>query len=176
MMATSDIAAGEVIVSVPRKFLITNDSLSKIYGTQHSLSSHQILALHLVLLLRDKQSWWKPYVDLLPIHFNTMPVKYTKVLLDHLPTALKEEVSQQKEHIHKDYLACMKFLNSRPEKIEPAVTPEEYEWGWLCVNTRCIHMTKMDNMGKGGNIALAPMLDFLNHTTEAKVTQQIQYI
>lgn len=167
-MATSDIDAGEVIVSVPRNFLITNDSLSKIYGANHSLSSHQILALHLVLLLRDKQSWWKPYIDLLPMHFNTMPVKYAKVLVDHLPPALKDETLQQKENIRTDYLACTKFLQSRQEKFGP-ITADEYEWAWLCVNTRCIHMTKMDNRTKGGNIALAPMLDFLNHTTEAKV-------
>jgi hypothetical protein len=37
------------------------------------------------------------------------------------------------------------------------------------VNTRCIHMTKIDNSTKGDNIALAPMLDFLNHTSEARV-------
>lgn len=30
-------------------------------------------------------------------------------------------------------------------------------------------MTKSNNSTKGDNIALAPMLDFLNHTTEAKV-------
>ncbi|GAA5802082.1 hypothetical protein EDC94DRAFT_562163 [Helicostylum pulchrum] len=165
MMATSDIEAGEVIVSVPRKFLITNDSLTKVYGSKHSLGPHQLLALHLVLVSRDKQSWWKPYMDLLPIHFNTMPVKYAQVLVDHLPTALKEQVLQQKENIEQDYLNCIKFLNTRNETM----TREEYEWAWLCVNTRCIHMTIMDGTAKNGNIALAPMLDFLNHTSEAKI-------
>lgn len=165
-MATSDIEAGEVIVSVPRKFLITNDSLTKIYGSKHALGPHQLLALHLVLVSRDKQSWWKPYMDLLPIHFNTMPVKYAKVLVSHLPTALKDQVLQQKENIEQDYLNCIKFLNTRNETM----TREEYEWAWLCVNTRCIHMTIMDGTAKGGSIALAPMLDFLNHTSEAKVT------
>jgi hypothetical protein len=37
-------------------------------------------------------------------------------------------------------------------------------------------MTKMDHSTtKGGNIALAPMLDFLNHTTEAKVKSKSVY-
>ncbi|KAG2189801.1 hypothetical protein INT46_010651 [Mucor plumbeus] len=168
MMAIDDIEAGEVIVSVPRKFLITNESLVKTYGSNHALSSHQLLALNLLVLKKDKESWWKAYTDLLPIHFNTMPVKYTKVLVDHLPTALKEEVLQQKENIHSDYLACIAYLKSNPGILE-SIQPEEYEWAWLCVNTRCIHMTKMDHFTKGGNIALAPMLDFLNHTTEAKI-------
>lgn len=134
MMATDDIEADEVIVSVPRKFLITNDSLSKIYGSNHALSSHQLLAMHLVLLKREKASWWKPYTDLLPLHFNTMPVKYTQILVDHLPTALKEETLQQKENIRADYLACTSFLKSRSESmgIIESIQPDEYEWAWLC--------------------------------------------
>lgn len=166
-MATKDIEAGEIIVSVPNNFLITDESLIKLYGP-HSLSSHQMLALHLVLLSRDKQSWWKPYVDLLPIHFNTMPAKYPKILFDHLPASLKEEVQQQRENIHADYLTCQKFLKSKfPTQQEMSI--KEFEWAWLCVNTRCIHMTRSDHSLNGGSIALAPMLDFLNHTTEAKV-------
>lgn len=131
MMAIDDIEAGEVIVSVPRKFLITNDSLAKIYGSNHALSSQQLLALHLVALKKDTQSWWKAYIDLLPLHFNTMPVKYTKVLVDHLPTTLKEEVLQQKENMHNDYLACVSYLKSNPDILD-SIQPEEYEWAWLC--------------------------------------------
>ena len=133
-MAIDDIEAGEVIVSVPRKFLITNESLVKTYGSNHALSSHQLLALNLLVLKKDKESWWKAYTDLLPIHFNTMPVKYTKVLVDHLPTALKEEVLQQKENIHSDYLACIAYLKSNPGILE-SIQPEEYEWAWLCGKT-----------------------------------------
>lgn len=128
-MAVEDIDAGEVIISVPKRFLITNDSLSKIYESNHSLSSHQLLALHLVMLRKDKQSWWKPYVDLLPVHFDTMPVKYTQVLQDHMPSSLQQEVKQQKENIHLDYLACVEFLKASSKET---IQPEEYEWAWLC--------------------------------------------
>ncbi|CAO3674194.1 unnamed protein product [Rhizopus stolonifer] len=165
MMATQDIEAGEVIVSVPKNFLITNESLTKLYGT-HSLSANQLLTLHLVLLTRDKQSWWKPYIDLLPMHFNTMPVNYPQELYNHLPTSLKQESKQQKENIQADYLACLKFCQSRSLQ---EMSAKEFKWAWLCVNTRCIHMSVPDYLAKGENVALAPMLDFLNHTTEAKI-------
>ncbi|KAI8084123.1 uncharacterized protein B0P05DRAFT_610138 [Gilbertella persicaria] len=171
MMATEDIAAGQVIVSVPRRFLITNDSLSKIYGATNALSSHELLALHLVLLRQEKESWWKPYIDLLPIHFNTMPVKYAQVLVDHLPDALKQDTLQQKQNIQQDYVSCVQFLRTLPEPLaSQTIDPDDFEWAWLCVNTRCIHMSTINHtVNKGGNIALAPMLDFLNHTTEAKI-------
>lgn len=170
MMATQDIEAGEVIVSVPKHFLITNESLTKLYGT-HSLSANQLLALHLVLLTRDKQSWWKPYIDLLPMHFNTMPVNYPQELYNHLPTSLKQESKQQKENIQVDYLACLKFCQSRSLQ---EMSAKEFKWAWLCVNTRCIHMSVPDYLAKGENVALAPMLDFLNHTTEAKVGDSLK--
>ncbi|KAF7730982.1 SET domain-containing protein 4 [Apophysomyces ossiformis] len=167
MMATSDIAAGEVIVSVPKAFLISNELLMKRYGP-HSLSTHQLLALHLVLLSREQNSWWKPYMDLLPTHFDTMPVKYPSILAEHLPSYLNDERRQQSSKIRADYAAAIRFLNSKSLQVG-TVSYVEYEWAWLCVNTRCIHMMTPDATAKGGNIAMAPMLDFLNHTCEARI-------
>ncbi|KAG0169927.1 SET domain-containing protein 4 [Apophysomyces sp. BC1034] len=184
MMATSDIAVGEVIVSVPKTFLISNESLMKRYG-RHPLSTHQLLALHLVLLSREPNSWWKSYVDLLPTHFDTMPVKYPSVLADHLPASLIDEKTQQCNKIRADYAAAVQFLTNKVSGNVTPVSYDEYEWAWLCgsckqkkkrfikllqiVNTRCIHMTTTDATAKGGNIAMAPMLDFLNHTCEARI-------
>ncbi|KAI9011009.1 hypothetical protein CLU79DRAFT_772295 [Phycomyces nitens] len=170
MMATKPIEAGEVIVSVPRRFLITNKSLVAIYGP-HPLSTHQLLALHLVLLCRDKGSWWEPYTTLLPSHFDTMPVKYPKNLQKHLPPSLTEQVAQQKNKIKEDFAMATKFFNDKKQSLnsQEPILYEEYEWAWLCVNTRCIHMNTADATAKGGNMALAPMLDFLNHAWDAKI-------
>ncbi|KAI8372968.1 uncharacterized protein BYT42DRAFT_578733 [Radiomyces spectabilis] len=170
MMATSDIAAGEVIVSVPKKFLMTKDTLLRLYGP-HSLSTQQLLAVHLVLLSQEPQSWWKPYLDLLPSHFDTMPVKFPKMLADHLPASLHEEVAQQKAKIQSDYLSASRFLQAKSAQTGKTytMTPEEYEWAWLCVNTRCIHMATAYSAGQAGNLAMAPMLDFLNHSCEAQI-------
>ncbi|KAI7857266.1 hypothetical protein BDC45DRAFT_435796 [Circinella umbellata] len=166
MMATGDIEPGEIIVSVPKKFLICNETLQKEYR-QHPLTMHQLLALHICFLKRDSNSWWKPYIDLLPSHFNTMPVKYPKILADRLPTSLKEEVSQQMKRLESDYTTASRFLKSRNK--HESITYKEYEWAWLCVNTRCIHMSTIDATAKGGNIAMAILLDFLNHSCKAKI-------
>ncbi|ORZ08191.1 hypothetical protein BCR42DRAFT_335893 [Absidia repens] len=171
MMATSDIAAGEVIVRVPKSFLISNDLLYKVYGP-HPLSTHQLLALHLVLLLAqaDGGGVWKPYLDLLPSHFNTLPVTFPPTLFDQLPDALAAEVDLQRQKIKSDYLAVVRFLKTKQHPMASSLEFKQYQWAWLCVNTRCIHVTTSDNTAKGGNIAMAPLLDFLNHTSEAKIS------
>ncbi|CAO3652471.1 unnamed protein product [Cunninghamella echinulata] len=173
MMAIEDIKAGDIIVQVPKSFLISNDLLYKVYGA-HPLSTHQILALHLVLLLikdTKENRWWKPYLDLLPTHFNTLPVTFPPILSKHLPSSLAEEVSLQRQKIKQDYQACIKFMKARPSLLPllSHVSFKRYEWAWLCVNTRCIHVSTSDKTAKGGNIAMAPLLDFLNHTTEARI-------
>lgn len=106
-----------------------NETLQKVYG-QHPLSMHQLLALHLCYLKRDPTSWWKPYVDLLPSHFNTMPVQYPPALAKHLPYYLKgtchcscnniislrvtiEEVAQQASKLESDYANVNRFIKVR---------------------------------------------------------------
>ncbi|KAI7865711.1 hypothetical protein BDF14DRAFT_1822524 [Spinellus fusiger] len=171
MMAVEPIEAGEVIVAVPKKFLITNKSLADVYGT-HTLSTHSLLALHLVLLRRDKMSWWRYYVDLLPLHFNTMPVNYPETLHPYFPNALLEQVIQQRVNIHQDFKAVSKYMETHSPPTQETMDPihyDEYAWAWLCVNTRCIYMNATDTVTKEGNMALAPVLDFLNHTWDAKI-------
>ncbi|KAI8328573.1 hypothetical protein BC941DRAFT_229167 [Chlamydoabsidia padenii] len=170
MMATEPISAGEVIVRVPKSFLISDELLIKTYGpTARTLSTQPLLALHLVLLLQQEQDcWWKPYLDLLPTHFNTLPVTFPPVLFDHLPQPLASEVELQRKKIKDDYGAVVRFLKTTGRSA--TITFKSYEWAWLCVNTRCIHMTTNDKSSKGGNIAMAPFLDFLNHTSEARIT------
>ncbi|KAI8070015.1 hypothetical protein BC940DRAFT_236218 [Gongronella butleri] len=169
MMATDDIAPGEVIVQVPKKFLISNDQLQQLYG-ENSLSTHQLLAAHLTLLVDDQKTWWKPYLDLLPSHFNTLPVNFSSSLSALLPTSLAEDVQQQRNKIKADFDVAVKFLKDRPNQTPTTrLSFDTYQWAWLCVNTRCIHVKPMGRQTKGSDIALAPLLDFLNHTSESRI-------
>nr|CAG8435445.1 8169_t:CDS:10 [Entrophospora candida] len=53
------------------------------------------------------------------------------------------------------------------------ITYDEFLWGWLNVNTRCIYMEETsqssNDFRKENNIAIAPMLDFINHSNDAKI-------
>ncbi|CAH1758259.1 2762_t:CDS:10 [Entrophospora sp. SA101] len=53
------------------------------------------------------------------------------------------------------------------------ITYDEFLWGWLNVNTRCVYMEETsqssNDFRKENNIAIAPMLDFINHSNDAKI-------
>ncbi|RUS14658.1 hypothetical protein BC937DRAFT_93499 [Endogone sp. FLAS-F59071] len=173
MMATKDIEEGEVIVSVPEKHLITYRSVSKSYGTDHGLNSHQLLALHVALQRQfGTRSSWYPYFDMLPADFNTIAVMYEDKLEALLPRCVQEEVASQRTKIKASFAAVSDFLKTNCQLLpspSSSLTFKDFEWAWLCVNTRCIFLDKKDDAARGGNIALAPMLDFLNHSWEARI-------
>ncbi|CAO3671380.1 unnamed protein product [Umbelopsis vinacea] len=169
MMATIDLEPGDTLVSVPKNILITASRVGKTLGAGHHLDSNQLLVLEICTLKRQgpKSSWW-PYVSLLPKDFDTMPVTYPDHLLKSvIPSHMTAEVQEQKMKIETDYQRVLRYLKTSPLQAKD-LTYQEFEWAWLCVNTRCIHLGTEDKSIVGGNIALAPMLDFLNHKSDAQ--------
>ncbi|GAB5588595.1 hypothetical protein Unana1_03495 [Umbelopsis nana] len=169
MMATVDLEPGDTLVSVPRNILITAAGVAKKLGAGHHLDSNQLLVLEICNLKRQgsKSSWW-PYVNLLPNDFDTMPVTYPDhVLKSAVPAHMAAEVQEQRTKIDADFQQVLQYLKT--SALEPAdLSYREFEWAWLCVNTRSIHLGIEDKSIIGGNIALAPMLDFLNHKSDAQ--------
>ncbi|CAO3662063.1 unnamed protein product [Umbelopsis ramanniana] len=97
-----------------------------------------------------------------------MPVMYPEdVLTSALPPHLTAEIQEQKAKIDADYRHVVQLSKNTSLGVED-ISYKEFEWAWLCVNTRCIHLGTEDRSIMGGNIALAPMLDFLNHKSDAK--------
>ncbi|KAG0250473.1 SET domain-containing protein 4, partial [Mortierella polycephala] len=173
MMATKNIKAGEVIVQVPERNLVTMKSLQSIYGARinrfgKKVNSHMIIALHIALLVQTgEKSGWQPYLRMLPKRFNTMPVRYPPELLELLPQNAQAHVCKQRAKIMADYKCTMDFLQSNNDLLTRPLEYDDYEWAWLVVNTRCIYLDAKKQVA-ADNIALAPMLDFLNHTHDAK--------
>ncbi|KAG0097548.1 SET domain-containing protein 4 [Podila epicladia] len=173
MMATKDIKAGEVMIQVPERNLVTLKSLQSTYGPRiarfgKKINSHMVIALHIALLVQaPEKSGWLPYLRMLPKKFDTMPVRYPQELFDLLPQNAQAHVNKQKAKIVADYNSVLDFLKSNQDLLSRPLSYEEYEWAWLVVNTRCIYLDAK-RQDAADNIALAPMLDFLNHTHDAK--------
>ncbi|GES91481.1 SET domain-containing protein 4 isoform X1 [Rhizophagus clarus] len=173
MMATRDIKAGEVIISVPKKFLITHISLTNLLRGQLSrcpikLSAHQLIALYLISEYKKGiQSSIYPYINMLPKDFDNLPLNYNKELFNLLPHNVKVDVESQRAKFEHDFATINNFLKS--QDIQSKITRKDYLWGWLCVNTRCIYLETNNSDDVKDRIAIAPLLDFLNHTYDAKI-------
>ncbi|CAG8568164.1 5702_t:CDS:10 [Racocetra persica] len=154
MMATKDIVAGEILISVPLRLIITPKFSSNTLLSDHiscnitdpKLNAHQSLALYLILERhKNTKSSIYPYIQMLPKSFDTIPICFDLELLELLPNNLKEDVKSQKLKFQEDFRSVCKFLkNQLNSNIN--ITYNEFLWGWLC----------------------APMLDFLNHNFNAK--------
>ncbi|KAG2175618.1 hypothetical protein INT43_001265 [Umbelopsis isabellina] len=162
MMATVDLKPGDTLVSVPRNIMITASDVAKRLGAGHQLDANQLLVLEICDLKRQgtKSSWW-PYVKLLPRDFDTMPVTYPSDVLDSaVPHHMQGEIREQRAKIDADYQRTISYMKRAKTYAGVDLTNQEYQWAWLCGSE--------EKSITGSNIALAPMLDFLNHKCDAK--------
>ncbi|KAG2172571.1 hypothetical protein INT44_002586 [Umbelopsis vinacea] len=175
MMATVDLEPGDTLVSVPKNILITASEVAKRLNVGHQLDSNQLLVLEICRLKQQgKESSWWPYVRLLPQDFNTMPVTYPEdILKSALPPHLTAEIQEQKAKIDADYRHVVQYSKNTSLGVEN-IDYKEFEWAWLCGEHLIVLGELTESVGTedrsivGGNIALAPMLDFLNHKSDAQ--------
>ncbi|KND04362.1 protein-lysine N-methyltransferase [Spizellomyces punctatus DAOM BR117] len=191
MMAKEAIQVGQPIVEIPRSLLITcktpavEATVKSFSGDSTLLSEHQSLALFLAHQ-RGILGEYRPYINLLPTHFTTVAALMPKEIFNHLPWELQAMASAQRTHVRRDYARIMGFCDDCKGKAEysskdgscpncctrPSLTYTDFEWAWFAVNTRCITLNTTQRRithSDTPKIALAPMLDFLNHTSEAKI-------
>ncbi|ORY53735.1 SET domain-containing protein [Rhizoclosmatium globosum] len=181
-MATHTIPSGSPIISVDAKFLITIQTVQKLFEGKFdvitSLNEQAALALFLAFqrVTRIENGFWNTYIDMIPKDFNTVAANLPPTLFALLPYQIQAHAKKQMQTFDKDYDSVVKLVG---DSI-PAISKEEYRWAWFAVNTRCITLnttlptTKYSapkSKAKKGTpkIALAPFLDMLNHSPTAKI-------
>ncbi|KAJ2486668.1 hypothetical protein EV174_000980 [Coemansia sp. RSA 2320] len=191
MMATRDIEQGEAIVRVPDRLLVTASKAkaavlsrakarSPSFGSDWGLSEHQSLAywVYAETELQEK-SEWASYICSLPRDFASVPLFVlsgeapsstidttssdgVRWVAAHLPQPLRQKVSEQQSRLFGDW----SLTRASPAVAQslPLTNWRLYVWSWLVASTRCIHL------GRQGSIALAPLLDLLNHSETASIS------
>ncbi|KAI7872447.1 hypothetical protein BDF14DRAFT_1753557 [Spinellus fusiger] len=100
VVATSDIKEGEVLFSLPRNILLTplHSSLRSLQGMDvilDSLKGWSVLILCLMYESQKKDSFWKPYFDVLSTSFST-PMFWSEEELKMLQgTAIVDKIGKQ---------------------------------------------------------------------------------
>ncbi|GAO50323.1 SET domain-containing protein [Saitoella complicata NRRL Y-17804] len=173
MVATEPIKPREVLISLPSSLLLNIRTLQSRYGQhlkQHSLTAHQLLALHLyVEHSMGPESTLRPYINALPLveDFAGAPLCWEEEWRKYLSSAAQMLSDKQLQNFEKDYSAIQSFLEAYPDVCLPPSRTNLVYW-WLCVNTRCLY-AKVSNTSEADNMTLAPVVDFLNHSLEPHV-------
>ncbi|ESO87310.1 hypothetical protein LOTGIDRAFT_210687 [Lottia gigantea] len=172
MMALSNFSPGDVIISLPFNLLITADTVLNstighyIKSYNPKLSLHQALALFLLFEKnKGEDSIWWNYLQTIPKSFTTVGY-FSQEECVRLPERLQNSVQIHITKLRKDYRHCQKLWFMRGLYLNF----EAFQWAWYAVNSRSVYYkTTCDHLEEEEcNMALAPFLDLLNHSTEAK--------
>lgn len=165
----NDLTRGHVLLRVPHKLLITTE-LAKSTVTGSIISAYSGVGpqtLIAVYLLEERakgeSSRWKPWLDMLPDSFDTLPMFFPPDLMNELKgcTDLLLKLENQRAVMLDGYSELCDIKNSH--KIPLNFTYEEFEWAHLAVGTRVFSLTI-----KGQKTSvLAPLADMMNHKDPA---------
>jgi len=161
--ATRKIKSKEQIVFIPLSHLITLE-MAKSIGVGKKLvdsgldllsPKHSFLSTYLLRERKNPNSFWKPYLDMLPENYNSFPVFFSEdemKLLEGSPFA--DQVRDKKSDLRKDYDAICQVA---PEFAEYSF--HDFCWARMTASSRIfgivINGEKTD--------AFVPVADMLNH-------------
>ncbi|KAJ1643596.1 hypothetical protein IWQ61_010514, partial [Dispira simplex] len=197
LMVTQPVAAGDTLVEVPGALLLTRSAVGRVWQKRYNIrwveiqrrfqpSEQTVLVLALVLERRmSSQSPLYPYLQVLPTDFPTVPLAHVDavdIAPDHrhwtngYPILLTGDLKRLLEDQVKSSLQALATAHDLLAALAgDTLTLEEWHWGWLVVNTRCISLRagegfRPPSSNLGDSLALAPLLDLLNHDCQADVT------
>ena len=178
LMTLTNIGTGSVIMSIPRKLMITCNDVVKIKDIKVAVESfnekltvNELLATFILYSKGlAKQSFWYPYIYTLPNEFLTItdfndaqyyPYYIRKKLQDHFE--LLQTASRKLQSL---------FLQPTLSRFN--VSNEDVFWAYMAVNSRCVYLKEEEAPScliptEPNDSALAPYLDLLNHSFSASV-------
>lgn len=116
-------------------------------------------------------SEWMPYINLLPESFST-PGYFSESELILLPRNAQEKAREHLEILDKSYKNVRQFMCECWKEIQPLLSRPDFLWSWYTVNTKSVYLELPPSshlQAKDQCMALAPVLDLLNHSPYAQV-------
>lgn len=141
-----------------------------------NLNTMELMCLF-ILVERNlgQQSFWSPYISMLPSNFST-PSYFTNDKLKHTPLFFSQHGQAELANIRHCYSSLQHFISGNfcGRKTRGMVLNfDDVRWAWNAVNTRCVYMkeqSRFENCQKRTtSCSLAPLLDLLNHSCNVEV-------
>ncbi|XP_018333535.1 histone-lysine N-methyltransferase setd3 [Agrilus planipennis] len=171
LQAKKDLNESSLIISVPRKIMLTTESVSgtplgSIIQKDALLNNMSNVALTLVLLFEKfkDDSFWKPYIDVLPVNYSTVLYFTYDELKELKGSSVLETALKQIRNICRQYAYLHKMIwtseNPSCKLLKKYFTFNQYRWAASTVMTRQNTVPSED-----GNYlsALIPLWDLCNH-------------
>jgi len=162
IFAKRKVKTNEDVLYVPFCQLMTSEvARASEVGTQIQESNVQLRSRHSFLaayLLQEKanpSSYWKPYIDILPEEYDTVPLFFSQEQLDELEGSMSlDKIRDRHQSLRIEY-------NNLVENVPmfSQFTYESFVWARLVIITRIFGMVIDGEKTEG----LVPMADMLNH-------------
>lgn len=170
LKATKDFKEGSQILSVPLKIMLTEinakeSELSSFINVDPLLQNMPNITLALFLLLEknNPESFWKPYIDVLPEKYSTVLYFTPEELAELKPSPVFESSLKLYRSIARQYAYFYNKIHSMDlpvlKKLQDLFTYNNYRWAVSTV------MTRQNNIQLGDNdvTAFIPLWDMCNH-------------
>lgn len=162
----TDFPDDEIMVEIPPALLITVER-GKASGIGQAIQqsgihirSHAFVACFLLQEKHNPESYWKPYLDVLPKSFRHIPTDFNDEEMEYLRGSLTvEDIEDRRERYSTEY----KNLRDNVPAFQE-FTQAEYTWARNVVLTRIFGIT-VDGQDTS---SLVPMADMLNHKYPAE--------
>ncbi|KAK6725522.1 hypothetical protein RB195_004069 [Necator americanus] len=169
IFATRSYRTDEKFIQLPEVLMITAGRVANMEKYAKFLRDTKFFPtpfemLTIFFCLEDFDSWYAPYLKVLPKSFTTPAYLGETVNAADLPLSVRDYwCTQQKE---------LQEMWKRIHEVVPQVTYKTFLWAWHVVNTRCIYVENkphpsIDN-SSGDTLAVIPFVDMLNHDPQAQ--------
>lgn len=160
--ALSKIPKDDILLEVPLSHIMTSevakssDIGKKIIDSGVDLNStHSYLASYLLQEKHNPNSFWAPYIRILPVHYRNMPIFFTQEELAYLKGSFSlGKIADRHAELKEEYDNICKFVPDFKQ-----YTLDEFIWARTVVITRIFGLMINGNKTDG----LVPMADMLNH-------------
>ncbi|KAJ2028404.1 hypothetical protein GGI03_001668 [Coemansia sp. RSA 2337] len=144
------------------------------YDPRHRRMMLSLFLIHERFVTKEA-SFWKPYIDILPLEFHT-PLQFNEEELKFLRgTPAEFAVEERREGYREQYRAALELV---PESVIPrdVLTFENYLWAMTVLSSRSFSKDLMEGslcVLTAESEVLMPLLDMTNHYPRTPVTWTI---
>ena len=190
VMTTRHIHKNDLIIKIPRHFLITFDTVLKSMnwfikdGSNHGLTAKDLFLLFILMeKWKGKSSKFRIYIDSVPETYTT-PSCIPEDKSSLLPDFVRSERDKQRVKIAGHLKRLTQVLSSYKNKMKKKrLVFDDVLWAWNVVNTRSVYLNPRDLICSLDvfprlsevDFALAPLLDMLNHESSAQVSHRLKF-